>query len=198
MKSTTRVHLGIAGQTCSLCDHIAYFWETEEEFKRGVQFLVSGLGQHDDCVVFGYEEANAKVMRLLEQDGFDVAALRKSGRLVAISGDSKGELMLASIGTHFQRRLDQGTRLIRLLGNIGWGRKGWPNEIDILEFEAKVTTAAKQFPCVIVCMYDVNALPGKVILNGALETHPVTIRANVVRENPYYVAVEEFLARLKA
>ena len=35
------------------------------------------------------------------------------------------------------------------------------------------------------------------ILNGALETHPITIRRNVVRENPHYVALQEFLDRLE-
>jgi hypothetical protein len=196
MKLNKDIHLGIADQACSLCDHIAYFWEKEHEFARGVQFLVSGLRGNDDCVIFGYEEANAKVMRTLEQEGLDVEAHRKTGRLIQITGNETGDMMLSSIGSHFQDRIDRGTKLIRLLGNIGWGHKGWPDETSILEFEAKVTDAAKQFPCVIVCMYDVKALSGRVMLKGAFETHPLTIRGNVLRENPYYVTVDEFLSRL--
>jgi len=34
------------------------------------------------------------------------------------------------------------------------------------------------------------------MLKGALETHPVTIRGNLLRENPYYVTVDEFLSRV--
>ena len=121
----------------------------------------------------------------------------KSGRLITLAGDKNSDVILSRIGSHFQQRISQGTKLIRLLGNIGWGRPNWPEEAEILKFEAKVTDAARQFPCVIVCMYDVRSLSGRVILNGALETHPITIRRNVVRENPHYVALQEFLDRLE-
>jgi hypothetical protein len=36
-----------------------------------------------------------------------------------------------------------------------------------------------------------------VVLRGGMETHPVTIRKNVVRENPHWVSVEKFLEGLK-
>jgi hypothetical protein len=100
--------------------------------------------------------------------------------------------MLSSIGACFQRAVDSGCTLIRLLGNIGWGHPDWPGQDDILAFEAKVTGAAKAFPCVVVCMYDVEALPGKVMVHGAFETHPLTFCGNLLRQNPYYVGVHEF------
>ena len=97
----------------------------------------------------------------------------------------------------FAAALARGVRLIRLLGNIGWNRDGWPNEADILEFEARVTGAAKQFPCVVVCMYDVRALPGHIMVHGAYETHPLTFCRNLVRQNTHYVEVDEYLQRLR-
>lgn len=190
------IPLGITDDLCTRCDHIAYFWESEEEFKRGVRFLSVGLRGNDDAVIFGYEEANERVLAVLKAEGVNVESAMKSGRLVTLAGDKNSDVMLSRIGDHFQQRISQGTKLIRLLGNIGWGRPNWPEEADILEFEAKVTDAARQFPCLIVCMYDVRALSGRVILNGALETHPITIRGNVMRENPHYVAVKDFLKRL--
>lgn len=75
------------------------------------------------------------------------------------------------------------------------GKPGWPNEADLLEFEAKVTGAARAFPCIVVCMYDVRSLAGTVILHGAFETHPVTVCGNLMRENRHYVEVDAFLAR---
>lgn len=198
MNRAKEIPLGIRDEFCSLCDHVAYFWEAEEEFKRGVQFLSEGLRAKDDAVVFGYEEANEKVLRVLQDQGVDVKQEMESGRLVTLSGEKTGDAILSKIGNHFQQRIEQGTKLIRLLGNIGWGRPNWPKEADILEFEARVTDAARQFPCVIVCMYDVRSLSGRVILSGAIETHPITIRGNVMRENPHYVAVQDFLDRLRA
>jgi len=32
----------------------------------------------------------------------------------------------------------------------------------------------------------------------SVETHPLTICGNVLRENPYYVGVDTFLARMSA
>jgi hypothetical protein len=46
-------------------------------------------------------------------------------------------------------------------------------------------------------MYDVASLSGGVMMHGAFETHPLTISRNVLRENPYYVKVDEFLASLE-
>ena len=105
--------------------------------------------------------------------------------------------MLSNIGATFTEAVAAGAKMIRLLGNIGWGREGWPNENDILEFEARVTGAAKAFPCVVVCMYDVRALPGRVMVHGAFETHPLTFCGNVMRQNTHYVDVDQFLTRLR-
>jgi hypothetical protein len=87
--------------------------------------------------------------------------------------------------------------LIRLLGNIGWGKSGWPGDYDLLAFEAKVTAAAKEFPCVILCMYDVAALPGLVIRRGAYGTPPLIERAGSLQENPEYIPADFFLKHLE-
>ena len=193
------VTLGIHGADPLVhqCDHIAFFWETEQQFKNAVGFLEAGIHGQDHCVIFGYDEANRKVMDILDARGINADHLVKTGRISVLTADKDGDKTLKKIGTTFQKALDRGAPMIRLLGNIGWHKPNWPNEADILAFEAKVTTAARAFPCVVVCMYDVNALPGKVILRGGIETHPVTIRGNLVRENPMYVAVDDFLKQLE-
>ena len=121
--------------------------------------------------------------------------LEAAGQLVTIPGHRDATRMLTNIGEVFSNAVTRGATLIRLLGNIGWGREGWPNERDILEFEAKVTGAAKAFPCVVVCMYDVQALPGRVMVHGAYETHPLTFCGNVIRQNTHYVEIDEFMRR---
>ena len=47
-------------------------------------------------------------------------------------------------------------------------------------------------------MYDVHSLRGDILLQGAFETHPLTIRRNLLRENEHYVPLADFLAGLKA
>lgn len=197
--SQTTVRLGIGAHDSFVhkCDHIAYFWETEKEFAEAVGFIAEGLKDRDHCVIFGYEEANQKVLKYLDGNGFNVARLLAQKRMTVLSAAHDGDATLARIGATFQEALDRGAKLIRLLGNIGWNRPHWPAENDIMAFEAKVTEAARAFPCVVICMYDVRALPGHIIVRGGLETHPVTIRGNVVRVNPYHIPPAEFLVRLQ-
>lgn len=186
------VDLGIGEETVTVGDHIAYFWDDEKEFDRGVDFLALGLRGNDHGIIFGHREANDKVLESLRRKGVPVDELIASGRVTVLGGASAGDLMLASIGGCFQSAVDEGCKLIRLLGNIGWGHPDWPGQDDILAFEAKVTGAAKAFPCVVVCMYDVQSLPGNVMVHGAFETHPLTFCGNILRQNPHYVPVAEF------
>lgn len=190
------IDLGLRGMRAAEGDHIAYFWETDEEFAEAVGFLEAGMRGHDHLVIFGHDEANERVCDVIEDRGSSCETLVAAGRLNVLGPESTGEMMLGRIGATFQKAIDSGASMIRLLGNIGWGRPNWPDERDILRFEAKVTGAAKSFPCVIVCMYDIDSLSGSVLLNGAFGTHPLTIHQNLIRENPLCLNVEDYLARL--
>ncbi len=180
-----------------LGDHIAYFWESDRQFEGAVGFLLVGIRENDRAVVSGHEEANQRVVDLLRRSGLDTDHLQSSGRLTVVTGGPSGDRMLGNIGETFQAAVERGFGCIRLLGNIGWSKPGWPDDLDILAFEAKVTGAAKQFPCVVMCMYDVASLSGSIMVDGAYETHPLTFCGNVLRENPFYVGVDEYLESLK-
>jgi hypothetical protein len=191
------IELGLRGERIRLGDHIAYFWENDQQFDEAVNFLILGIRQGDHTVVFGHDEANARVLANLERNGIDTDHLQGSNRLSVIGGGPSGEKMLGGIGEKFTEAVKGGSKCIRLLGNIGWSKPGWPDDLDILAFEAKVTGAAKQFPCVVMCMYDVAHLSGTVMVHGAYETHPLTFCGNVLRENPHYVQVDQFLLQLE-
>ncbi|MDQ6800975.1 MAG: MEDS domain-containing protein [Acidobacteriota bacterium] len=197
IKFDSAVELGIKEQYLAPGDHVAYFWETDDEFRAAVGFLAVGIREGDYCVIFGYDEANNRVLEELLCREFDCDRLKLDGRLSILTGASSGEEMLARIGADFTKAIEGGARMIRLLGNIGWGREKWPDDKDILEFEARVTGAVANLPAVVVCMYDVQSIRGDILLQGAFETHPLTIRRNILRENEHYVPLEEFLKQLK-
>lgn len=189
MPTPLLIRLGLQDEQVKVGDHIAYFWETADEFSAGVHFLEVGLDLGDCCVIFGHDEGNRRVRERLVDRGYNCDRLEARGSLIVVPGHPSASQMLENIATVFTAAINRGASLIRLLGNIGWGREGWPSELDILEFEAKVTGAAKQFPCVVVCMYDVRALPGRVLVHGAFETHPLTFCGNVMRQNTHYVSI---------
>jgi hypothetical protein len=192
----TGIELGIHGERVSPGDHIALLWEKPQEFEAAVGFLELALRGREHGVIFGHREANERVVQILTSRDYDVGALEREGQLTILSGMPDGDALLGSVGATFQRAVDNGATLIRLLGNIGWGREHWPIEEEILAFEAKVTSAAKAFPCVVLCLYDVRSLSGRIIVHGAYETHPLTICGNLLRENPYHVPLEQFLENL--
>jgi len=105
--------------------------------------------------------------------------------------------MLTEVGGAFQRAIDGGAPLVRLLGTSAGANRDWPTDLDILEFESKVTGACRSFPCVVVCMYDYTQLSGRIVVHGAYETHPLTVCGNVLRENPHHLAIDTFLAKVE-
>lgn len=191
------IELGLLDEVAQPGDHIAYFWETDEDFRSAVRFLRIGIDRGDYCVIFGHEDANKKVLDELVCQEIDCDRLVAERKLAVLTAGPTGEATLARIADNFGEALLRGAGMIRLLGNIGWGRPGWPEDHDILSFEARVTQAVAQLPAVVICMYDVGSLRGDILLKGALETHPLTIRRNVLRHNPHYVSIEEFLADLE-
>jgi len=61
--SIDRITLGITYNQVQLDSHLMHFWQTDEEFERGVRFLerrIADAFQH--CVLFGHDEANHRVL----------------------------------------------------------------------------------------------------------------------------------------
>ena len=192
------VEFGLQGQRAHQSAHVAYFWETPEEFVEAVRFLETGLRSGDTCVIFGHDEANQAVCKVLEERNFDLQGLRAQERVVVLVGDPSAGKILETIAAAFSKALNRGAPLIRLLGNIGWGKKNWPEDHELLTFEAKVTDAARQFPCVVVCMYDMISLSGHVVHHGGLGTHPyLMFGSGPLRDNPNYVPAQLFLERIE-
>jgi hypothetical protein len=192
------ISLGITEQKVKLGSHLVYFWQTDAEFERGTRFLREGLRGRDYCVVFGHDEANAKVCKILASAGFNVSGLKETGRLTILRRQLSAPATLGSITALFQAAVRAGVPAIRFLGNLGMGQQPLPDgAADVLELEARVTSTAQRFPCVVVCMYDVNTLPGRIVLQGGFQTHSLAVCGDELRQNPYYVPAAEFLRGLK-
>jgi hypothetical protein len=191
------VPLGVGDAMARTGDHVGYFWESERDFEAAVGFLEAGLQGRDAGFIFGHEQANQRVLAILSRHGFDVARLVQEQRLFVLEGKPTGQAMLEDIAAAFQLALAAGAPLLRLLGNIGWGRPNWPADDAILAFESRVTVAAKSLPAVIVCMYDVAALPGRILLKGGFETHPLTYHDQQLEQNPHHVPTDRYLELLE-
>jgi hypothetical protein len=193
------IPLGITKDLVELGSHLIYFWQSESEFDYGVRFLEPGLRGQDHCVVFGHKEATDKAFRTLASKGFDIPALIERRRITLLRREAPAPTTLSDIADVFEAAVRVGAPAIRYLGNLGFGQAPLPGSgiDDVLELEAKVTALAKRFPAVVVCMYDVNTLPGRLILKGGFQTHPLAVCGDHLTHNPYYVPERDFLSSLR-
>jgi MEDS: MEthanogen/methylotroph, DcmR Sensory domain/Putative zinc-finger len=191
-----RIPLGLDSELAAPGDHLAYFWETEQDFMATIGFIAAGAAEGETCVILGHEEANDRLEAATRRAGLDIPALRRQGRLHFASGMKSADALLGLVGEQIDLAVDRGAPLVRILGNLGWGLPGWPDELDLIRLEARVTDAVRRLPVIVMCAYDVRHAAGSPLLLGGLECHPLTYRRGALRANDLYVPAEQFLASL--
>ena len=188
------IALGITEDQIALGSHLIHFWQTEEEFERGVRFLDLGIASECEyCVLFGHDEANQRVSEILSKKGRDLDRLVWQERLVILRRESPASVTLANIEAAFATAVRRGATAIRYLGNLGIGEADLPGRgaDEVVEIEAGATVLAANYPCVIVCMYDVNTVSGRLLLDAGFGRHPLAVCGHALRQNSYYCATRE-------
>jgi hypothetical protein len=192
-----RIPLGITDDEVDLGSHLLYFWEKDEEFERGVRFLEPGLRARDVCVIQGHDEAIDRSLNVLRSHGFDTRELVARKRLFLVRREHAAQRTLSDFTAFLEASVSSGAPSIRILGNLGMERDPLPaGQDDVIELEAKATSVISQFPCVLICMYDVRTLPGRLVTKGGLENHRMTVCPDGLHDNPHFRPEEHVLAAL--
>ena len=198
MKTTPdKIALGITEDDVPLGSHLIHFWHTDAEFERGVRFLELGIADESQCcVLFGHSEANQRVLEILGTRGYDLTRILQERRLVILRRESSASETLAKINAAFSDAVAKGATAIRYLGNLGMGQAPLPGRgvDDVVELESGATALALRYPCVVVCMYDVNTVSGRLVLDGGFGTHPLAVCRGALRRNPYYATEDKSVA----
>jgi hypothetical protein len=181
------VPLGLRGESAAVGDHLALFYDTDEEFAGAVGFIETGLRATDHNILFGIPSDTDRMLRVLVERQWDVARLMREGRLSVLQPEATCDATVAAVARRFDEILANGATLIRFLGNAAVGREGWPGEEEFYKLEAAVSAASLELPCVAICMFDLRTQSAQTILKAAFEGHPMTIHRNCIRENPLYV-----------
>jgi hypothetical protein len=192
------VPLGIADGTVPLGSHMVYFWQDETEFRKGVKFLEAGLANNEHCVIQGHQEAIDLTLRILREDGWDPDQLIGAKRVTLwIRGKYAGDTM-QDLSLIVEAATRAGAPAVRMFGNLGRGKEALPGgEDDILELEAKTTTLISHLPCVLVCMYDVRTISGRLVLKGGMQSHPLQLCEDGLHHNQQYIPEEKFLPTIR-
>jgi hypothetical protein len=186
-KRRAQIDLGLHDETVAVGDHLAMFYDSEEEFAKALGFIEMGLRAADHCVLFGIPSDTERMLSVLRRKQWDVAREMAVGRLSVLRPEATCDATVAAVSRHFDEVLATGRTMIRFLGNAAVGSQGWPSEEEFYKLEATVSAATLALPCVAICMFDLRTQPARTIMKAAFEGHPVTIHRNCIRENPLYV-----------
>jgi hypothetical protein len=196
-----KIALGITDDRVALGSHLVHFWQNDEEFERGVRFLDLGIENESQyCVLFGHDEANQRVLEVLRKKHSDLDRLIQEGRLVILRREGSAAETLANIEAAFAAAVRKGATAIRYLGNLGMGQAPLPGRgaEEVVELENGATLLGHRYPCIIVCMYDVNTLSGRLVLNAGFGTHGLAVWGGAVKQNAYAAAHQEFTRTYRA
>jgi hypothetical protein len=186
-KSRRAVPLGIKEEMVVAGDHLALFYDTDEEFTNALGFIETGLRSGDHCILFGIPSDTDRMLQGLTQRNWDVERLMQEERLSILRPEETCDATVASVSRHFERVFEKGATFIRFLGNAAVGEEGWPTEEEFYKLEATVSAATFGLPCVAICMFDLRTQSAQTLMRAAFEGHPVTIHRNCIRENPLYI-----------
>jgi len=188
------ITLGITKDQVALGSHLIHFWQNEEEFERGVRFLQLGIENESQyCVLFGHDEANQRVLEILHKKYPELDRMIAEGRFVILRREVSASETLANIEAAFAAAVSKGATAIRYLGNLGMGQAPLPGKgaEEVVELENGATLLGHRYPCVIVCMYDVNTVSGRLLLNAGFGTHPLAVCGHALKQNAYFAPHEE-------
>ena len=192
-----KAKLGFAKLSVEVPSHVCLFYSNDDELRGRLSFLAGTLDDPEQvAVLFGKQDRLEQVLGYIATDfKRDVASDLAGGRIVLVNGARDADALLGGIAAALDATIARGATLIRFLGFIGWGDMDWPPTEDLMVFEAKVTEAVKAYPAVVVCTYNVEQLPGSVLIFAGIETHPLTILGTTLCENPHYVPFADYIER---
>lgn len=191
-----QARLGISDLKVDIPSHVCLFYKDDAELRERLGFLALTLDDPEQvAVLFGTDARLAEVLGYLAQDhARDIASDMAARRIVLVDGAPDIETIVAHITGALDAALARGAKLIRFLGFIGWGDMDWPPDQDLMTFEAKVTETLSKYPVVVLCSYNIEKLPGPVLIFAGIKTHPFTIIGTTLAKNPHYMPFEAYMA----
>ena len=161
-----RVPLGLDSELAAPGDHIAYFCASEQDFTAMVGFVAAGAAEGETCILLGHERPTSDSTR--QSDVPDSMRPPWDGRIGCVSFPECDRPTPCSekLPNRSKSAVDRGAPLVRILGNLGWGRPDWPADRDLLRLEARLTDAVRKLPVVVICAYDIREVAGPNLLRG--------------------------------
>ena len=176
----------------------------DEELAMVIPYLLAGLKRGEQCVGIVSKEIKEEATRALYNLGIDVKKCQTWGQFLFLDpvdtylneGYFAPERMINSVVEAENRALLKGFTGLRSMGEVVWSCSKLPGTERLIEYEVNLNRFFPKSKTLGFCLYDEN-LYAKDILLGAVHTHPTVSIYNVLRDNPYYLPPDAFLAQEK-
>ena len=191
----------LLGERRHLC---AFFNSREDEYGMTLPFIKDGFARGDRAFHLIDPARRDDHVQRLEAAGIDTVATQRSGQLelhhwedTYLSGgyfDPDSWLSLVEEALISGRR--RGFPMTRMIAHMEWALEDRVGCDRLVEYEARVNHVWPHHQDAVICTYDLRRWGGQVVID-VMRTHPVIIIDGILRENPFYVEPDEFLAELR-
>jgi hypothetical protein len=187
--------LGRPGHIC------AFFDSREEEYDVLTPYYQEGLDQGEQIINIVDAHRHSDHCRRLKAHGIAVDDAMAGNKLKVLTSEDTYTAG-GRFGADRMYRLLQGAladaardnRRVRTSGVMDWSAAGTPGTEELMDYESRVNVLVPTYDCTLLCVYDLNQLPGRMVMD-ILKTHPYVVHGRHVLQNPYYVPPIELLTQ---
>lgn len=186
----TSVPLGIPDLNTAASGHLCLFHETDAVLRATVRdFMRVAIDDpRQGAALFGAPEVVHQTLASLELDlGRALDDDVRRGRLIVIESDPDPDICLELLRSAYSALQQRGYEKVRSVSRATWGLAGFPLPEDQLWLDSQLNEVLAGRPALLICTYDLGALPTSALVYGGLETHTHTIVSGQVAPSPAFV-----------
>lgn len=197
--------LRCAGASIGAHRHIcAFFNGLDEEYRVLGSFYKDGFDRGEKATHIVEAEHREEYLKRLAEAGIDVQGMMGKGQLEVLPWTDMyvrdhrfdQDAMLASVEEIIQS--GAGYARAKLVGHhMDWLFRDQLAVKNLVEYEARLNGLLSKYNVPVVCNYDLSKFGASVALD-IMRTHPLVIIGGMLRENPFFVAPEQFLEEMRA
>jgi hypothetical protein len=190
---SSQSNVSLCGRSLGQPGHICAFFESrDEQYDLLVPFYQEGLEQGEQVINIVDHDCLGEHHAHLSRRGIGVEEATVRGALRTFAAEDT-YLAGGSFGAERMYDLLQGALAtarrdgwrVRASGVMDWVHRGRPGTEELLAYEARVNVLVPMFDCTLLCVYDLERLNARMLMD-ILATHPYVIHRRQILQNPYY------------
>jgi hypothetical protein len=198
-----KLKLGIGDYTCNWGTHIAGLYETPEERNEILLgYLHEGIIDNDAMMYCLCEQTETDFRsnyqatfheNIPSTDECDCINFLSAKDLYYPDGTFSPKAMDEGLNAYYRETQKSGARNIRATAEMVWALEAIPGIEHLMVYESRLNLFILDKPWISICLYNTSKFSGSTIIK-VLQTHPYTISAGVITENPYYQNPDQWLS----